>query len=118
MLIEEFEKLVAEAVEGLPDNIKNAMKNVAIVVEENPKSNNLLGLYEGVPNNQWGKDQMIRLPDKITIFKPIIEAQAQTPEDIRELTRIVVWHEIAHHFGFNEAEVRKLERRWRQGLVK
>ena len=61
---------------------------------------------------------MAHLPDKITIFKPIIEAQAQTSEDVRELTRIVVWHEIAHHFGFNEDEVRKLERRWRKNLDK
>jgi predicted Zn-dependent protease with MMP-like domain len=114
MILEEFEKLVAEAVESLPENIKNAMKNVAIVVEENPKRDNLLGLYEGVPNNQWGKDQMIHLPDKITIFKPIIEAQAQTPEDVKELTRVVVWHEIAHHFGFDEKEVRQLEKRWKK----
>ena len=113
MDLNEFEKLVAEAVEGLPENIKNAMKNVAIVVEDGPAKRNLLGLYEGIPENQWGKNDAIRLPDKITIFKMLIEEVAKTPEDTKELVRVVVWHEIAHHFGFDEKEVRLLEKKWR-----
>lgn len=116
MEIEEFEKIVAEAVESLPDNIKNAMKNVAIVVEENSKRTNLLGLYEGIPENQWGKNEVIRLPDKITIFKSLIEEEARTPENIKELVRTVVWHEIAHHFGFDEEEVRELEKKWKKNF--
>ncbi|MFZ3074102.1 MAG: metallopeptidase family protein [Minisyncoccales bacterium] len=113
MEIDEFEKLVAKAAESLPENIKNAMKNVAIVVEDGPARRNLLGLYEGIPENQWGKSDAIRLPDKITIFKSLIEEEARTPGQIKELVRIVVWHEVAHHFGFDESETRRLERRWR-----
>ena len=112
MELDEFEKLVAGAVESLPENIKNAMKNIAIVVEEK-ENKKLLGLYEGIPENAWGKSDAIRLPDKITIFKGSIEKEAQTPEEIKELAKLVVWHEIAHHFGFDEKSVRELERKWR-----
>ena len=114
MEINEFEKLVAETAESLPENIKSAMKNVAIVVEDGPAKSNLLGLYQGIPENRWGKNDSIRLPDKITIFKMLIEEEAQTPEEIRDLVRVVVWHEIAHHFGFDEKEVRQLEKRWKK----
>jgi predicted Zn-dependent protease with MMP-like domain len=113
MELNEFEKLTAMAVDGLPQNIKDALKNVAIVIEDGPAKRNLLGLYEGIPENQWGKSDAIRLPDKITIFKSLIEEEARTPEEIKELVRVVVWHEIAHHFGFDEPQTRALERRWR-----
>jgi predicted Zn-dependent protease with MMP-like domain len=114
MELNEFEKLVAQAVESLPENIKGAMKNIVIVIEDGPAKRNLLGLYEGIPENQWGKSDAIRLPDKITIFKSLIEEEARTPEEIKELVRVVVWHEIAHHFGFDETETRRLEAKWRK----
>lgn len=112
MVASEFEKLVAEAVEGLPENIKNAMENIAIVIEPR-EHKSLLGLYQGIPENQWGKNETIRLPDKITIFQGSIEREARTPEEIKELVKLVVWHEIAHHFGFDEKSVRQLEIKWK-----
>jgi len=54
------------------------------------------------------------LPDKITIFQEPIARISKTEEDIKELVKIVVWHEIAHHFGFNEKQVRALESKWRK----
>lgn len=108
----EFETLVAQAVDDLPPKIKIAIKNVAIVIESE-KRGNLLGLYEGIPQNQWGKNDSIRLPDKITIFQAAIEREAKTDGEIKELVKLVVWHEIAHHFGFDELETRNLERKWR-----
>ena len=51
------------------------------------------------------------LPDKITLFQKVIEKVAKTPEAIKERVRRTVWHEIAHHFGFNEKEVRNLEKK-------
>lgn len=119
----EFEKLVQESLEGLPENIRQKIENVAIVVESFPSDEQarktgtrqnsfLLGLYEGVPQNTWGKGFGGNLPDKITIFQNAIETFAKTSEDIKKMVRHVVWHEIAHHFGFNEKEVRKLEKRW------
>ncbi len=118
MELSAFEKLVAAVAEELPQNIKDALENVAIVIDEKPRRNNLLGLYEGIPQNQWGKNDALRLPDKITIFKAAIEQDAKTPEKIKELVKIVVWHEIAHHFGFDEPQTRRLERNWRHGLTK
>ena len=110
---EEFEKLVVAAVAQLPENIQKAIKNTAIVVEEGRADGPLFGLYQGVPQNVWGKGESIHLPDKITIFKKPIEAQARGPKDLENLVRLVVWHEIAHYLGFNEKETRNLENKWR-----
>ena len=110
----------------LPKEIREKMENVAICVAQNPSqldlekagtriNNTLLGLYQGFPRTVWGRNRISgRLPDKITIFQNSIEKLAKTEEDVKELVRIVVWHEIAHHFGFNEKEVRKLEAKWRK----
>jgi predicted Zn-dependent protease with MMP-like domain len=123
MEISEFEKLVDEAIASLPQNIRGAMKNVAILVEDDATADQLrrtgtrrgsvlLGLYQGVPETAWGKGFGSHLPDKITIFKNAIEMFAKTEKEIKELARTVVWHEIAHHFGIGEKEVRNLEKKW------
>ncbi|MFH1894840.1 MAG: metallopeptidase family protein [Patescibacteria group bacterium] len=119
----EFEKLVEEAVTDLPEAIRQKMKNVAIIVDENPsreqlekvgvrRGDFLLGLYEGTPETSWGKGFGCNLPDKITIFQESVKRFAKTPEIIKKMVKSVVWHEIAHHFGINEKEVRKLEKKW------
>ncbi len=138
MLPEEFEKLVQRAIVGLPPNIRKKMDNIAVCIEQRPSqaqiqktgiriSNALLGLYEGVPKTAWGRERFsVRLPDKITIFREPIEnlarqrffkknvsAAPQLEKEIAELIKIVVWHEVAHHFGFPEKEVRALEKKWR-----
>jgi len=122
----DFEKLVQEATLTLPKEIQKKMENVVICVAQNPSeletrkagiriNNTLLGLYQGFPKTVWGRNNISgRLPDKITIFQGSITRLSKTKEDIKELVRIVVWHEIAHHFGFNEKEVRALESKWRK----
>lgn len=127
---ENFEKLVQEAMLTLPKEIQEKMENIAICVAQNPSqfelekvgtriSNTLLGLYQGFPRTVWGRNRISgRLPDKITIFQKSIEKLTKTEEDIKELVRIVVWHEIAHHFGFNEKQVRVLEAKWRRDIKK
>jgi len=120
MTQEDFEKLVRQALAGLPEKIRQKMENVAICVEKRPTPEQLrktgikyggllLGLYEGVPQTAWGKGFGQILPDKITIFQESIENFASTPEAIKELIKNVVWHEVAHHFGFSERGVRILE---------
>ena len=116
---EKFEKLVKKGLEELPEKIRNKMENVALVVEDKPTSEqrskfdgkNLFGLYQGTPqakrNSAYGKGA---LPDKITIFKDVIEDKFDDDEAIKNKVKQVVWHEVAHHFGFNETEVRKLEK--------
>lgn len=115
----EFKELVEEGLEELPSKIRDKMENVALVIEDKPSSEQkekfdgkrLFGLYQGTPqakrNSAYGKGA---LPDKITIFKEVIEKKFDKEEDIKNKVKEVVWHEVAHHFGFNEAEVRKLER--------
>jgi predicted Zn-dependent protease with MMP-like domain len=123
MTIKYFEQLVGEAIEELPENIRKMIKNVAILTETLPSEEQLekvgvrqgiflLGLYEGVPETAWGKGFGSHLPDKITIFKESIENFAKTQEEIKSMIKSVVWHEIAHHFGIDEKEVRKLESKW------
>jgi len=122
MELESFEKLVDEAIRDLPEKIRKIMENVAIVVEDNPTrvqlksvgvryNDVLLGLYEGVPQTRWGKGFGGNLPDKITIFQQSIESIARSQGEIKDLVRNVVWHEIAHHFGFNEKGAKLLEQR-------
>jgi predicted Zn-dependent protease with MMP-like domain len=120
----EFEKLVAEAIDELPQKIRDKMDNVAVVVEDWPSQQQLrrgntpvghllFGLYEGVPRTKRGPSYTMVLPDKITIFQKSIEAVARTPAAIKAQVRETVWHEIAHHFGFSEAAVRDLSHRRR-----
>ena len=121
----DFEKLVQEATLTLPKEIQKKMENVAICIAQSPSEfelrkagiriNSLLGLYQGFPKTVWGRNKISgRLPDKITIFQDSITILSKTEQDIKELVKIVVWHEIAHHFGFNEKEVRTLELKWKK----
>ena len=128
----EFEKLVKQALMDLPEHIRKAIDNAAIVIEEKPPRKMLLGLYQGVPKTMWGRGFGQILPDKITIFQEPIENLARSEEEakrtssllhlhpatrelvIKELIRLVVWHEIAHHLGFSEKKVRELEANWRK----
>jgi predicted Zn-dependent protease with MMP-like domain len=111
MSAEEFEKLVQEAVAFLPETIRQKMDNVAIVTEPGRPGGPLWGLYQGVPKTAYGRGFGMQLPDKITIFQLPIENSAGTPSAVKELVQEVVWHEIGHHFGFGEKEIRELERK-------
>lgn len=113
----EFEKLITEAVEALPELIHQKLENVDIVLEEGESPNNFLfGLYHGVSKlrrgSLYGSNPV--LPDKITIWKGTIERFAGKEENIPSLVRRVVWHEIGHHLGFDEQGVRKLEEKWQK----
>lgn len=109
-----FEKLVSQALSELPEKIRQKMDNVAVVIEKDSPSGSLLGLYEGVPQTAWGRGFGMNLPDKITIFQAPLEKMARSQEELKKIIKDVVWHEVAHHFGFNEKEVRELERKKRK----
>ena len=125
MTKKEFRKIVTKAIDKIPAQFLKKLDNVAIVVEDEPnffqktklhlrRGWSLFGLYEGVPQVKRGSGYSGVLPDKITIFQKPIEAAAYSQEDIEEIVKNTVWHEIAHHFGMNEKEVREAERRRRQ----
>ena len=117
---EEFITLVDAGIDALGEDIRARMDNVAIVIadaptEEQRKENNLsedeilFGLYEGIPQTERGLSDDIVLPDKITIFKEAILAVYSDPADIAVCVANTVWHEVAHHFGMDEDEVRAEE---------
>lgn len=118
--MESFEKLVAKALDQLPSSMGEKMENVSVCVELRPtreqqkelgtrRGELLLGLYEGVPQTEWGRGAGGNLPDKITIFQEAIESLAQSKEELIELIRDTVKHEINHHFGFTEQDLEKAE---------
>ncbi len=117
---EHFEELVAKAVEQLPEEFKQRMENVDVVVEDLPSSSQtrrggtrkgtiLLGLYEGIPLTHRGSYYGMVTPDKISVFQKSIESICRNDEEILIEIGKVVRHEIAHHFGISDARLRELE---------
>ncbi len=108
------------AIDSLPPEFQRKLENVDIVVEDWPTpgqlrqaklnhSNQLLGLYQGVPQTRRGRGYGLVLPDKISIFQKPIEAQCRFGNEIESKIEEVVRHEIAHHFGLDEKTLRKIE---------
>ncbi len=108
---EEFEKLAAEALDELPESIRKKMDNVEVTIEKGSARGPYLGLYQGVPKTAWGRSFSMVLPDKITIFQLPLERTASSRDGLKEAVKNVIWHEIAHHFGFGEKAVRELEKK-------
>jgi predicted Zn-dependent protease with MMP-like domain len=117
-----FLNYVNEAVEGLPSEFKEKLDNVSIFVEDYPTPSQtkklairegkmyLLGLYEGIPQTHRGSYGVGgALPDKITIFKYPILSISQNEEELVDQIQSTVLHEIGHHFGMNEKEIRAAE---------
>ena len=107
----DFEKLVAEALNSLPETIRKKMDNIEIVVERGSPNGPFLGLYQGVPKTSYGRGFGMVLPDKITIFQTPLERAARSEAELKEVVKNVIFHEVAHHFGFDEKSVRELEKR-------
>ena len=124
---EKFEKIVDDAVAEVPKKFLDKLENVAIVVQNFPNTDQLgklgiknnrkekrpyllLGLYQGVPQTKrWGGGSIF--PDKITIFKKPIEYLSGSEEDVKRIVQDTVKHEIAHHFGFSEEDIRRSRRK-------
>ena len=134
MTREEFEKLVEEEFpNAIPERFRHLIKNVAFLVEDEAEGGDLLGLYQGIPATARGDLYGVgpTLPDTITLYQRPIEdeanellsiAQREVPgiansqqgimrakEFIRRVVRDTIWHEVAHHFGMDEHEVRRRE---------
>lgn len=108
----DFEQVVLDALEALPAELRAAMSNVTVVVEdEPPPGERLLGLYEGVPLTERTSAYGAVLPDKITIFRgPLVRHYGSTVEGLREEIHRVVRHEVAHHFGIGDERLVELDR--------
>ena len=112
-----FENLVAEALDSLPGEIQGWLDNIAVVVGERPTAEQLarvglgagdllFGLYVGMPKTVRGYTYGEIVRDKIVIFQRPIEQVSRTPAQIREHVCKVVLHEIGHHFGMDEEQLR------------
>jgi len=110
--VDDFEESAQAAIDSLPDDLRQAMSNVAIMVEDEPPPGEpLLGLYEGVPLTRRTTGYSGVPPDKITIYRgPLERHYGRDPALLREQIRRVVLHEIAHHFGISDERLRELDR--------
>jgi predicted Zn-dependent protease with MMP-like domain len=115
MTLNEFQALVDQSVINLPDQFRSALSNVEIIVEVWPSRTDLeklkvhgwlFGLYRGVPQTKRGQYNAA-LPDKIIIFAgPILSVFGSDPDVVKQQVRKTVLHEIGHHFGMSEDEIR------------
>jgi len=119
----EFVAIVERSVDSLPEEFKEKLDNVGIVVEDWPSEEQLrrlrvhgtlFGLYEGVPQTKRGAHYSA-LPDKITIFQRPIERYAEDEQEMIRHIQQTVEHEIGHHFGLTEHEARRRDQRKRGG---
>ena len=108
MTVEQFGELVADALDGIPAELGTAMENVAVVVDEVSPPGRLLGLYEGVPLTQRGSHYSATMPDRITIYMATVCAACTTRQEVIEMVRKTVIHEVGHHFGIDDRRLKEL----------
>jgi predicted Zn-dependent protease with MMP-like domain len=113
-----FERLVADALDGLPADAQRLLQNVAVVIEDWPTPDQafegtgeddgwLYGLYEGTPIVEYAADG-VPFPNKITLFRGPLEADFPHPGELADEVRITVLHELAHHVGMDHQRLEEL----------
>jgi len=121
-----FERLVDEALQTIPRRFRDAIENVAVVVESEPsdalleemdipQDDTLYGLYQGTPLTERTWSERTHLPDRVTIFQRPIEEDAETEDDIVWMIGETVIHEFGHYFGLSEEEIEEIEERYWRG---
>lgn len=114
MTREDFEGLVAEALDRIPPELTRLMDNVAVFVEDEPPADDpdLLGLYEGTPLTERGEWYAGVLPDRITVYRGptlrMVDAEEGGREGVVSEVEVTVVHEIAHHFGIDDERLHEL----------
>jgi predicted Zn-dependent protease with MMP-like domain len=103
-----FEDMVAAALDSLPEELGRLMRNVAVTVEHGPGPPGLLGLYQGIPLTSRTSQYAGVLPDRITIYRQAICAICGSEAEVVEQVRRTVIHEVAHHFGIDDARLSEL----------
>jgi predicted Zn-dependent protease with MMP-like domain len=126
MTRERFTELVEEALREIPRRFRTAMRNVAVIVEDEPPPHilqemeieppdSLFGLYQGTPLPERGWTYGNTLPDRISIYqRPIVEA-CEDDEEIRDCVAETVIHEFGHYFGMNEEQIEEIEEKYWRG---
>lgn len=101
---------MAAALDELPPWVQERMENVEVLIEDEPPEDapELLGLYEGIPLTERGVDYAGVLPDRITLFRRPIEEEAEDEQELKEVVRETVVHEVAHFFGISDERLHEL----------
>jgi predicted Zn-dependent protease with MMP-like domain len=107
---EDFDQVVERALKRIPAPFRKRLENIVVVVEPEPPRPGLLGLYHGVPLTERSVSGGFRMPDQITIYQGPHERLSHNRAQLEEMVADTVWHEIAHYFGMDEAQVRRAER--------
>ena len=121
-----FTRLVEETLLDIPHQFREAMKNVAVVVEDEPSpelleememepDDTLFGLYHGIPLTERDSHYGNTLPDRISIYQRPIEEACEDEEDIRQCVAETVIHEFGHYFGLSEEEIEEIEEKYWRG---
>ena len=126
MTREKFEKLVVEAMALIPKRFRLEMKNIAVVVEDEPSAelldemeieppDSLYGLYQGtpLPERTWGYGNT--LPDRVTLFQKPIEEDSEDEDEVRAVIGETLIHEVGPYFGLSEEEIEEIEERYWRG---
>lgn len=112
----EFDQLVEECLDIIPPRFRGRLQNLVFLVEPEPRTPGLLGLYEGRPLTERSSGQPYAMPDRITLYQGPHEREARNPAELRRLVEETIWHEVAHYFGLDEREVLRAERQRRNRL--
>lgn len=115
----DFQEILRQALSDLPERFRQALENVAVVVEEWPPDwlldelgvlpeETLYGFYHGVPLPERSVSLSGNLPDKISIYRGPLQEDFPRPAELRRQIRVTLLHEIGHYFGMNEEELERL----------
>jgi len=105
---DEFEELVADAIDELPDEILALLDNVVILVEDAHPTEDLLGLYDGVPHTERDDYGGMVLPDRIILYRLPLCTEAADRDELADEVLVTVVHEVAHHFGIDDDRLEEL----------
>jgi predicted Zn-dependent protease with MMP-like domain len=108
---ERFDELVDQALDGIPDELASLVRNVVVLVEDEPpegEPDDLLGLYDGVALTERDGTLGVELPDRIFIFRGPLLDMCEDEAELVEEVRITVVHEVAHHFGIDDDRLHQL----------
>ncbi|MCY4174960.1 MAG: metallopeptidase family protein [Acidimicrobiaceae bacterium] len=103
-----FERLVAEALDSLPPSLGEMMANIAVVVQDNHPTEELLGLYEGIPLTERHDYGGLTMPDRVTVYRMPICEICDNEDELRHEVTVTVVHEVAHHFGIDDETLHQL----------
>jgi predicted Zn-dependent protease with MMP-like domain len=107
---EDFERLVIDQLDLLPDDMVDGLDNVIFVVEDRPEDGSLdtLGLYDGVALTERGQYGFGEMPDRIVIFREPLLAIVADLDELREEVHVTLVHEIAHFYGIDDEQLHEL----------